>query len=72
MVMMSDKSKAKDVMIAAGVPVVPGSDGAIKDIAEAKVRAKRSVIRLSSKQQPVAADAVCVSSKMRAISKMLF
>lgn len=40
MVMMSDKSKAKDVMIAAGVPVVPGSDGAIKDIAEAKVRAK--------------------------------
>ncbi|TDA62425.1 acetyl-CoA carboxylase biotin carboxylase subunit [Sulfuricurvum sp. IAE1] len=40
MVMMSDKSKAKEVMIAAGVPVVPGSDGAIKDIAEAKVRAK--------------------------------
>ncbi len=40
MVMMSDKSKAKDVMIAAGVPVVPGSDGAIKDIAEAKVRAR--------------------------------
>jgi len=40
MVMMSDKSKAKDVMIAAGVPVVPGSDGAIKDIAQARVRAK--------------------------------
>ncbi|HEX5710816.1 MAG TPA: acetyl-CoA carboxylase biotin carboxylase subunit [Sulfuricurvum sp.] len=40
MVMMSDKSKAKDVMIAAGVPVVPGSDGAIKDIAEARLRAK--------------------------------
>ncbi|MDD2267517.1 acetyl-CoA carboxylase biotin carboxylase subunit [Sulfuricurvum sp.] len=40
MVMMSDKSKAKEVMIEAGVPVVPGSDGAIKDIAEAKVRAK--------------------------------
>lgn len=40
MVMMSDKSKAKDVMIAAGVPVVPGSDGAIKDIADAAVRAK--------------------------------
>lgn len=40
MVLMSDKSKAKDVMIAAGVPVVPGSDGAIKDIAEARVRAK--------------------------------
>jgi acetyl-CoA carboxylase biotin carboxylase subunit len=40
MVMMSDKSKAKEVMIAAGVPVVPGSSGAIKDITEAKVRAK--------------------------------
>ncbi|MFY9143230.1 acetyl-CoA carboxylase biotin carboxylase subunit [Sulfuricurvum sp.] len=40
MVLMSDKSKAKDVMIAAGVPVVPGSDGAIKDIADAAVRAK--------------------------------
>ncbi len=40
MVMMSDKSKAKDVMIAAGVPVVPGSDGAIQDIADAAARAK--------------------------------
>jgi len=40
MVLMSDKSKAKEVMIAAGVPVVPGSDGAIKDIADAAVRAK--------------------------------
>ncbi len=40
MVMLSDKSKAKDVMIAAGVPVVPGSDGSIKDIADAAARAK--------------------------------
>ncbi|MDQ1298301.1 MAG: acetyl-CoA carboxylase, biotin carboxylase subunit [Campylobacterota bacterium] len=40
MVMMSDKSKAKDVMIAAGVPVVPGSEGAISDIADAAKRAK--------------------------------
>ncbi len=40
MVLMSDKSKAKDVMIAAGVPVVPGSDGAIHDISDAKKRAK--------------------------------
>ncbi len=40
MVMMSDKSKAKEVMVAAGVPVVPGSDGAIKNIADAKARAK--------------------------------
>jgi acetyl-CoA carboxylase biotin carboxylase subunit len=39
MVLMSDKSKAKDVMVAAGVPVVPGSDGAISDIKDAKKRA---------------------------------
>lgn len=39
MVLMSDKSKAKDVMIKAGVPVVPGSDGAITDIKDAKKRA---------------------------------
>ena len=40
MVLMSDKSKAKDVMIQANVPVVPGSDGAISDIADAKKRAR--------------------------------
>jgi len=40
MVLMSDKSKAKDVMIEAGVPVVPGSDGAITDINDAKKRAR--------------------------------
>ena len=40
MVLMSDKSKAKDVMIAADVPVVPGSDGAISDMDDAKKRAK--------------------------------
>jgi acetyl-CoA carboxylase, biotin carboxylase subunit len=40
MAMMSDKSKAKDMMIAAGVPVVAGSDGAIDDIEIAKERAK--------------------------------
>ena len=40
MVLMSDKSKAKDVMVRANVPVVPGSDGAITDIQDAKKRAK--------------------------------
>ncbi len=40
MEMMSDKSKAKDVMTAAGVPVVPGSEGALKDAEDAKTRAK--------------------------------
>jgi acetyl-CoA carboxylase biotin carboxylase subunit len=33
---MSDKSKAKDVMKKAGVPVIEGSDGAVKSVSEAK------------------------------------
>ncbi len=40
MQLMSDKSKAKEVMKRAGVPVVPGSDGAIKNVEEAKRIAK--------------------------------
>ncbi len=40
MALMSDKSKAKEMMISAGVPVVAGSDGAIDDIQNAKKRAK--------------------------------
>lgn len=41
MAIMSDKSKAKQVMQRAGVPVIPGSDGAIKDIKFAKELAKQ-------------------------------
>ncbi len=40
MQMMSDKSKAKEVMKKAGVPVVPGSEGAIGNVEEAKRVAK--------------------------------
>lgn len=36
MQLMSDKSKAKEVMKEAGVPVIPGSDGAIETVEEAK------------------------------------
>lgn len=39
--LMSDKSKAKQVMGRAGVPVVPGSDGEITDINAAKKLAKQ-------------------------------
>lgn len=38
---MGDKSTAKSTMIAAGVPVVPGTQGLITDVAEAKKEAKR-------------------------------
>lgn len=41
MVLMSDKSKAKDVMKEAGVPVILGSDGALKNYQEAQEVAKK-------------------------------
>jgi len=37
---MADKSKAKEEMIRAGVPVVPGSDGAVHSVEEGKVVAE--------------------------------
>lgn len=40
MALMSDKSKAKQVMMRAGIPVVPGSDGSIQDIDAAKKLAR--------------------------------
>ena len=40
MQLMADKSKAKQVMAEAGVPTIPGSDGALKDIEDAKKIAK--------------------------------
>lgn len=38
---MGDKSNAKATMIAAGVPCVPGSDGLLKDLKDAKKVAKK-------------------------------
>lgn len=38
---MGDKSSAKDTMIKAGVPVVPGSKGLLKDLEDAKAVAKK-------------------------------
>lgn len=38
---MGDKSTAKETMKAAGVPVVPGSDGLLKDLEDAKKTAKK-------------------------------
>jgi len=41
MQMMSDKSKAKQVMAEAGVPTIPGSDGPVKTAKEAKKLANK-------------------------------
>lgn len=38
---MGDKSSAKETMIEAGVPVVPGSAGLLKDLNDAKIVAKK-------------------------------
>lgn len=38
---MGDKASAKSTMIKAGVPVVPGSEGLLKDLADAKKIAKK-------------------------------
>ena len=38
---MGDKAMARETMIKAGVPVIPGSDGIIKDISSAKKIAKK-------------------------------
>ncbi|TXB64584.1 acetyl-CoA carboxylase biotin carboxylase subunit [Vicingus serpentipes] len=38
---MGDKASAKETMIKAGVPVVPGSPGLLKDLADAKAIAKK-------------------------------
>lgn len=38
---MGDKATAKETMKKAGVPVVPGSDGLLKDVAHAKKEAKK-------------------------------
>ncbi len=38
---MGDKASAKETMIKAGVPVVPGSPGLLKDLADAKTVAKK-------------------------------
>ena len=38
---MGDKSEAKRTMIAAGVPVVPGSDGVLESLEEAEATAER-------------------------------
>ena len=38
---MGNKSVAREIMKNAGVPVIPGSDGLIENIEEAKIEAKR-------------------------------
>lgn len=55
---MGIKDIAKAEMIKANVPVVPGSEGLIQSIDDAKKIAKKSAIQLSSKPQQVVVEKV--------------
>ena len=55
---MGIKDVAKAEMIKANVPVVPGSDGLMKDVSEAKKIAKKLAIRSSLKLLLVVAEKV--------------
>ena len=55
---MGDKIEAKRTAKALGIPVVPGSEGGVADLAEARRSGRAiSAIRCSSRRQPAAAAA---------------
>ena len=55
---MGDKITAKETMRSLGVPCVPGSDGGVADLADARARgAQGSAIRSSSRRRRAAAGA---------------
>lgn len=43
--MLGDKAAAKETMKRAGVPVIPGSDGAVRTLEEAEEAAEKSDFR---------------------------
>ena len=62
---MGIKDVAKAEMINANVPVVPGSDGLMKDVSEAKKIAKKLDIQLLLKRLLVVAVKVSVLPVMK-------
>lgn len=62
---MGIKDVAKAETIKANVPVVPGSDGLMKDVSEAKKIAKKLAIRSSLKLLLVVAEKVFVLLVMK-------
>ncbi len=68
---MGDKAVAKETMRKAGVPGVPGSDGIISSIDEAKKLVKKLDIRSFSKPLPVVVAKECELSEMKKMSKVV-
>lgn len=62
---MGIKDVAKAEMIKANVPVVPGSDGLMKDVSEAKKIAEKLAIRSSLKLLLAVAEKVSVLLVMK-------
>lgn len=62
---MGIKDVAKAEMIKANVPVVPGSDGLMKDVSEVKKIAKKLAIRSSLKLLLAVAEKVSVLLVMK-------
>lgn len=62
---LGNKSEARNTMIKAGVPVIPGSKEAVYDVKEGAKIAKKSVIRLLSRQHSVVAERECVWHRTR-------
>lgn len=70
--LMGDKVSAKHAMIAAGVPCVPGSDGALPTTAKKSSKSPiKSVIPSLSKPLAAAAVAVCAWSRKKKTSSNL-
>ena len=57
---MGDKASAKATMKAAGVPTIPGSEGLLESLNEAKKIAKKFAYPVMLKQQPEGAERECV------------
>lgn len=60
--MLGDKVRARETAVKSGLPVTPGSDGAIKELDEAKKLPKNAAIPSSSRQPQAAAERECASS----------
>ena len=65
--LMGDKISAKAAMIKAGVPCVPGSEGALPDDPKevVRLRPRSSATRSSSRRRAAAAGAACASCTPR-------
>jgi acetyl-CoA carboxylase biotin carboxylase subunit len=68
---MGDKITAKETMIKAGVPVIPGGEGLLESFDQAKKSRVKQVILLFLKQQLAVVERACVLSGQKRIRKRI-